>query len=203
MGLLLKIAIPVVVLIAMGFGTKFVSSDSASADGPKKFSPTAYGAEQFPKVQAAITKRAVPAATLATALKANQAAAVKKYGVAAGTGPELSVKLTGVVGTKDSGGIYTVKVAGVPKQLIVRFQSGPAINGTDLRDATGTIKFGQFTNQIDYQNAASALNNQMKQKVLGPVDTAKLKGKTITVVGVFQLINPNGWLITPASLKVQ
>ncbi|MGT2466735.1 DUF2291 family protein [Mesorhizobium atlanticum] len=29
-------------------------------------------------------------------------------------------------------------------------RSGPAINGTDLRDATGDIVFGKFKNQIEY-----------------------------------------------------
>jgi predicted lipoprotein len=94
-------------------------------------------------------------------------------------------------------------VAGVPADLLIRVQTGPAINGTDLRDATGTITFGQFTNQIAYQNAASALNDQLKQKVLSKIGTSKLTGKTISVVGAFQLINPKGWLVTPATLSVQ
>lgn len=198
---ILKFAIPLIVLVAMVFGTKFVSTSSSLASGPKKFSAADYGKTQFPKVQAAIKKRAVPAATLATALAANQTAAVKKYGVDAGTGPEISVSFTGVAGAGEAG-IYPIKVAGLPAGLLVRVQSGPAINGTDLRDATGTIQFGQFTNQIDYQNAATALNEQMKQNVLAKVDTAHLTGKTVSVVGVFQLINPKGWLVTPSQLSV-
>jgi predicted lipoprotein len=87
--------------------------------------------------------------------------------------------------------------------VTLRVQTGPAINGTDVRDATGTIDFSQFTNQIDYQNAGSSLNNEVKKQVLAKVDTAKLTGKTISVVGVFQLVVPNSWLITPVSLQVQ
>jgi predicted lipoprotein len=82
-------------------------------------------------------------------------------------------------------------------------QTGPAINGTDLRDATGTITFEQFTNQIDYQNAGSALNKEMKAQVLSKIDNGNLTGKTLSVVGVFQLINPNSWLVTPVRLDVQ
>ena len=48
----------------------------------------------------------------------------------------------------------------------VRVQTGPAINGTDVRDATGTVEFGQFKNQIEYQDAGSALNDQVKAQVL-------------------------------------
>ena len=50
-------------------------------------------------------------------------------------------------------------------------QTGPAINGTDLRDAPGEIKFGQFTNQIEYQNAGAALNNAMKTPGAGQGST--------------------------------
>jgi predicted lipoprotein len=146
----------------------------------------------------------VPAKTLASALTANAADAIKKYGVPfpGGVGPEMPVKFTGVVG-KGTDGIYIVKVPGVPPDLLIRVQTGPAINGTDLRDATGTITFGQFTNQIAYQNAASALNEQLKQKVLSKIGTGSLTGKTISVDGAFQLINPKGWLVTPATLSVQ
>ena len=92
---------------------------------------------------------------------------------------------------------------GLPDGVGVRLQTGPAINGTDLRDATGLIQFGQFTNQIEYQNAGSALNNEMKKDALAGVDTASLGGKTIKVVGVFRLVNPKNWLVTPVRLEVE
>ncbi len=82
-------------------------------------------------------------------------------------------------------------------------QTGPAINGTDLRDATGDIEFGQFTNQIEYQNAGAAINDEMKEQVLSGIDTGDLSGETVDVTGVFKLINPNNWLVTPVSLSVQ
>jgi predicted lipoprotein len=192
----------IVLLGVIASGVKVVDINSPAGAGAKKFSAAEFGQTQFPKVQEAITKRAVPASTLAAAIAADPTAAGKKYGVAAGIGPELSVSFTGVVG-KGTDGIYQVEVAGVPANLIVRVQTGPAINGTDLRDATGTISFGQFVNQIDYQNAAAALNDQLKQKVLSKIDTASLTGKTISVVGAFQLINPQGWLVTPATVTVK
>ena len=187
-----------VVLVAMALCTKVVSG-SVTATGAKKFSAAEYGKDQFPKVQKAIAKRAVPAATLAAAIKADQTGAEKKYAVTVegAVGPEVSVSFTGVAGRSDSG-IYPVTVAGLPKS-----QTGPAINGTDLRDATGTITFSQFTNQIDYQNAASALNQRLKSTVLAPLTRTSLTGRTVTVTGAFQLINPNGWLVTPATMSVR
>ncbi|MGN6130625.1 MAG: DUF2291 family protein [Nocardioidaceae bacterium] len=196
------IAVIVVLLVAMGLDTKVIGINSTEGAAPGSFSPKSWAQEKFPEIQSAIDKRAVDAKTLAAAIDANADAAAKKYGVPGTTGPEFSVKFTGVAGKGESG-IYPVQVPGLPKNLLIRVQTGPAINGTDLRDATGKYTFGKFTNQIDYQNAGAALNKELKQKVLSKVDTANLKGKTITVVGAFQLINPEAWLVTPAKLAVQ
>ncbi|MFP6561145.1 DUF2291 family protein [Paraburkholderia sp. B3] len=192
-----------ILIAAMALSTKVVKIGSDSDTQVKTFDPAAYGATQFPKTQAAIEKRAVSAATLAAAIASDADAAGKQYGVAGGgIGPEMSVSFTGVAG-KDDDGVYYVKVPGLPDAVTIRVQTGPAINGTDLRDATGTISFEQFTNQIDYQNAGYAINAEMKKEVLSKVDTSKLTGKTVSVVGVFQLINPNGWLVTPVKLEVK
>lgn len=196
------VVVILVVIIAMGFGTRAVKIGAAGEGESAAFSPEQFGQTEFPKIQSDVASRAADAATLATAISKNQAAAVKTYGVQGNTGPEMSVKFTGTVG-KGQSGIYHVAVDGVPGTVIIRVQTGPAINGTDLRDATGKITFGQFTNQIEYQNAASAVNNAMKKQVLSKLDTTKLTGKKITVVGVFELINPNNWLVTPVSLSVQ
>jgi predicted lipoprotein len=192
----------VVVVVAMALSTKVVRIDSATGASSGGFSEEQFGASEFPKVQAAIDKRAVSADTLAAAITKNQAAATKDYSIPGGTGPEFSVKFTGVVGKGDFGS-YPVSVAGVPKSVVISMQTGPAILGTDLRDATGTITFGQFTNQIEYQNAGSALNKEMKKEVLAKVDTAHLSGKTVSVVGAFQLTDPNNWLVTPVELSVR
>lgn len=192
-----------ILLAAMALSTRVVKIGSDADTQVKAFDPDAYGAAQFPKTQKAIESRAVDAATLAAAIANDQDAAGKKYGVeGGGIGPELSVSFTGVPG-KDDAGVYTVKVPGLPDSLNIRVQTGPAINGTDLRDATGTISFEQFTNQIDYQNAGYAINAAMKKAVLSKVGSGKLTGKTVSVVGVFQLVNPNGWLVTPVKLEVK
>ena len=190
-----------VLLAAMALDTKVVRAGAGGAEAGV-FVPAAYGRAEFPKVRAAIEARAVDAATLAAALGKDQDAAAKQYGVAADAGPEFAVRFTGKAGKQDFG-VYDVAVPGVPDSVHVTVQTGPAINGTDLRDATGTIAFGQFHNQIEYQNAGSALNKQLKTDVLAKVDTAHLTGKTIKVVGVFQLTDPTTWLVTPVSLEIE
>ena len=201
-GLWVGLVIVAALVIAMGASTKVVKIHSADDVEANVFSPERFGAQEFPKVRAAVTARAAPAPELATAIAADKDAAAKKYGVPGSLGPEMSVKFEGVAGEQSSG-VYDVKVAGVPEGLRIRVQTGPAINGTDLRDATGTITFGQFVNQIEYQNAGSALNKELKKQVLSKIDNSSLTGQTLSVVGVFQLFNPKSWLVTPVSLEVK
>jgi predicted lipoprotein len=191
-----------VLIVAMALDTKVVPIGSDAQ--PAAFSPDAFGQSEFPKIQAGIEARAVDAQTLAAAIMKDKEAAAKQYGIASssGVGAEMSVKFTGVVGEGKSG-VYVVAVQGIPDTITIKVQTGPAINGTSLRDATGTIQFGQFVNQIEYQNAGAALNKEMKKQVLAKIDTANLTGKTIAVVGAFKLINPKNWLVTPVKLDVQ
>ena len=191
-----------VLLAAMAFDTKVVKIGSAEDAQAGIFSAASYGKAQFPKVQSAIESRAVDAAVLAAALAKDPAAAETQYGVPAPAGPEYSVNFTGTVGKQDFG-VYDVAISGVPDTIHVSVQTGPAINGTDLRDATGAIKFGDFSNQIDYQNAGSALNNELKKQVLSKIDAGNLTGKTISVVGAFELSDPAEWVVTPVKLTVQ
>lgn len=196
------IGVIVLVLLGIVLGTRVVSSDDPLAQGAVDFDPATFGAENFPTVQSTIVDKATDATTLADAIAADPDAAAKEYAVQSSGGPVYSVTFTGVVGEGQSG-IYEVTVDGVPDDLLIRVQTGPAINGTDLRDATGDITFGQFTNQIDFQNAASALNDELKKTVLADVDTTNLTGKTIEVTGAFTLVNPAAWLVTPVELSVQ
>jgi predicted lipoprotein len=188
------------VLVLIALDTTVVQVGSEQDARVQAFSPEAYGQSEFPTIQALIEERAVPASELAAAIAADPAKAAADLGVMSNGTPVFSTTFSGVVGEGRSG-VYDVAVEGLDG-IRVRVQTGPAVNGTDVRDATGTVEFGQFTNQIEYQNAGSALNEQVKAQVLEPVDTDALPGKTIEVTGVFRLINPEGWLVTPVRLGV-
>lgn len=191
-----------VVIVGMALDTTVVRIGSEQDVTAAGFSPEAFGAETFPAVRESVLARAVDAATLSQAVAADKAAATSEHGVPAGIGAVFPVKFTGVVGEGKSG-IYNVAVDGLAGETQIRMQTGPAINGTDLRDATGEIRFGDFKNQIEYQNAGAAINNAMKAEVLAAVDTAALQGKTVSVVGAFTLVNPKNWLVTPVEITVQ
>jgi predicted lipoprotein len=191
-----------VLLVGAALDTRVVRIGSDQDQRAVAFSAETWGKKNFTTLQAAIESAAVDAPLLASSITADKAAAGEKYGKPGSVGPIFPVKFSGVVGELRAG-LATVAVAGLPEGLVVRVQTGPAVNGTDVRDATGTISFGQFTNQIEYQDAGAALNDQIKAQVLGNLDRDSLSGKTIEVVGVFQLINPTGWLVTPVRMGVQ
>ena len=195
-------AVALAALAGIALDTHVVRIGSEQDIAVAGFSPEKFGAEKFPAVRESIVSRAVDAATLSQAVAADKAAAAKQYGVAAGVGSVIPVKFTGVVGEGKSG-IYAVAVDGLAGETKIRMQTGPAINGTDLRDASGDIRFGDFKNQIEYQNAGAAINNAMKASVLTGIDTASLTGKTVTVTGAFTLVNPKNWLVTPVEIAVQ
>ncbi|MEV6986338.1 DUF2291 domain-containing protein [Sphaerisporangium sp. NPDC051017] len=197
-GSLIALALLVVAMLA---GTTYRSDSAPRAEETGKFDPAGYGAQTYePKVVPAIRQKAVDIVTLHKAIAAGADAAGTQYGNREGTGPySYAVTLTGTAGAAESG-LLPVTVPGVGKTR-VSVQIGPAINGTALRDAVGFIKFGQFTNQVDYADAGTALNDQVKSKVLASLDVASLKDKKITVVGAMTPLTADVLTITPISIE--
>lgn len=196
-------AVVLAVLAAIALDTTVVQIGSEADTRQQAFNPDSYGDGAFPGIQEAILAKAVDIATLAPAVLADPKAAVAQYGTPSTTGAILMVKFTATVGNGKSG-IYTLDVPALPEGIKLRMQTGPALNDTVLRDAPGTILFGQFKNQIEYQDAGAAINRAMKKAVLDGIDTAALTGKTVEVVGAFRIgANPKNWFVTPATLVVK
>ncbi len=201
-GRLIAAGLGIFVLVAMAFDTTVVRIGSQDDVRQQAFAPDVFGAAEFPRIKAVVEERAVDGVTIAPEVLADKAAAAEKYGIPSSTGAIMLVRVTGVVGEGKSG-IYTLAVDGMPPDIRVRVQTGPAINGTDLRDAPGDIAFGAFKNQIEYQDAASGINRAMKTAVLDAIDVSSLPGKTIEVTGAFRLVNPKNWMITPVGITVK
>lgn len=201
-GLYISIALALATAAGIALDTTVVHVGSEADVRQQAFSPDAFGETEFPRIQSLITEKAVDGVTIAPEVLADKVAAGKKYGTVSSTGSIMMVRLTGVLGEAKAGN-YDLTVDGMPADVKVRVQTGPAINGTDLRDAPGDIDFGAFKNQIEYQDAGSGINRAMKKTVLEGIDAASLTGKTIEVVGAFRLGNPKNWLITPVSLVVK
>ena len=200
---LIMACVVLAVLAAIALDTTVVQTGSEQDTRAQVFNPDAYGTETFPAIREAILAKAVPATELAPAVLADPKAAAATYGTASTTGAIFAVSFTATVGAGKSG-IYGLTVDGLPADIKLRIQTGPAINDTVLRDAPGTIEFGAFKNQIEYQDAGAAINRAMKAAVLDGIDTANLTGKVIEVTGAFRMGgNPKNWFITPAALVVK
>ncbi|WP_235040017.1 DUF2291 family protein [Vreelandella profundi] len=192
-------ALALVLIALMAFDTKVISLTELESE--VGFSPQQFAQETFPEIQAYVEDNAVNASVLAPEVLQDAGAAGEKYGVAAGIGHIVPVALSGVV-AEGRGGVYTLEVVDVPSDITIRVQTGPVINGTTLRDTTGSIQFGGFTNQIEYQDVGAALNDEVKRQVLADISEQALAGKTLEVVGSFTMINPKNWLITPVSIAI-
>lgn len=188
-------------LSAIALDTKVVEVGGEGDLRQQAFDPDHFGLEEFPRIRDAVSERAPEATILAEELAANKKAAIDAYGTMAGAFPVMPVSFTGTVGEGKSG-IFNIDVDGMPEGVSIRVQMGPAINGTELRDIPGDIEFGAFKNQIEYQNAGSGINRAMAAEVLSDLDRDALSGKTISVTGVFTMINPRNWLVTPVTLEV-
>ena len=195
-------AIALAVVAAIGLNTTVVRIGSEADVRQQVFSPDAFGEAEFPRIKSFVTEKALDASTIAPDVLSDKVAAGKKYGTVSSTGAIMMVRVTGVLGESKAGN-YDLAVDGMPADIKVRVQTGPAINGTDLRDAPSDIEFGAFKNQIEYQDAGSGINRAMKKAVLDGIDTTSLTGKTVEVVGTFRLGNPKNWLITPVSVVVK
>ena len=190
--------VALVVLIALALDSTTRSDTAPRETGRVTFDPAAYGAKTYPKVVAEIEQRAVPIDELAEALDDDPDAAGERYGKRQGTSPyNFAVTGSGKAG-KAEGGLLPVRVKGLGDAQ-VNLQIGPAINGTALRDAVGFITFDQFVNQVDYADAATALNNQVKAEVLK--DVGDLEGKTVDFTGAFTFLAPTVMTITPVALE--
>ena len=189
-------------LVAIGLDTRVVKIGGDEDQRQQAFDPDAFGQREFPRIRDYVLGKAVSAPQLAEELSADKKAAVDAYGTMAGAFPVLTVSFTGVVGEGKSG-IFNVAVDGMPEGNGIRVQTGPAINGTELRDIVGDIEFGAFKNQIEYQDAGAGINRVMSSEVLTDLDRAALTGKTVSVAGAFTMINAKNWLVTPVRLEIQ
>lgn len=196
------VVVAAVIAVAMAVDTKVVQIGSDADLRQQAFDPDHFGRTEFPRIRDTVAERAAEAATLAEELAADKNAAIAAYGTSAGTFPVIAVSFTGTVGEGKSG-IFAVDVDGLPEGTKIRVQTGPAINGTELRDIPGDIDFGAFTNQIEYQDSGAGINRAMAEEVLADLDRETLTGKTITVTGAFTMINPKNWLVTPVLLEIK
>lgn len=193
----------VVLVVAMVADTKFLTSAESAAKQPVRFSAKTYAAKTFPRLAVEIGQKATDITVLAPAADRNLAAAGGRYGNDLGAGQfAFPVKASGKV-TQADADFLVLSVPGLPAKDTVRIPLAMAINGIPVRDATGSVKFGDFTDQSDYQSVANEFGLIIATSILAPLHPASLKGKSITVVGAWGSGGPpNSYILQPVSIKV-
>lgn len=190
-------------VIAMVADTRFLSPADSAARQPVQFNAKTYAAKNFPVIAQKIAQKATDITVLAPAVDQDLAAAGAKYGNDLGAGQfAFPVTATGTV-TQADANFLVLAVRGAPAKDTVRIPLDMALSGLPVRDATGSIKFGDFTDQTDYQSVANEFKIIMQQTVLAPVQPSTLKGKRLTVVGAWGSGGPpNSYILQPVSIKV-
>jgi predicted lipoprotein len=196
-------ALALVVVAGIGAATTTYRSISevSSAAEKEAFDPVQYADARFEsEIVPQIEEEAVDLATLLTELA--NGADESEFGHTPGSGSAYSFPVTfeGTAGER-SGAILPVTVEGVDGETTVQVQVGPALNGTALRDVTGTVSFNEFTNQLEFQEVGTEFNNRVRDSVLSDVEVSE--GDTVSVTGAFTRVNPALVSVVPVAFEVQ
>lgn len=183
------------------------TTSSQSDQFDQQFDPTTYANSIWAsKVVPTVLNKAIDIRTVLTALGKNSDAAQKQYATQSSDGlSNFMVKGQGkvlAVNTNSRNGTLRVQLPAYTGSSTILLQVGPVMLGTALRDGVGFINFNQFTNQVQYQQVADALNAHAAQNLQG-TNFAALRGKTITFYGAFTFTDLQQIMITPVKITPQ
>lgn len=186
---------------AMGFSTEWLTPEEAEAINPPAFVVADYVDENFAEWSQAITESAVDIADLAPAVEKDLAAAGAEYGQDLGSNAfAFPVQATGTVQEVDAS-FALLDIPGLPKQFEVRIALGSAMQGAAVRDAIGTVKYGDFRDQTAFQSVANQIKIKVQADVLSAAQADLEKSRQVTVVGAWATGGPpNSFIIQPVSI---
>lgn len=182
------------------FAFTVVPIDDAAAK-PDVFDPVAYVDVVWDDVLTTIRDDSVDLAQILTAMAPNAQGLVQKedlkavterYGlITPGEAHVYKLRLRGTVTSVDTDtslGVIQVAVDGYDGPVTVQVYVGPRIRSDEssVRDAVGSIQFGDFRDQTEYGKVASEINSRVSAG-LATIDTATLKGATVTVFGAMTI----------------
>jgi predicted lipoprotein len=192
-----------VVVALMIADTTFLSPEDAAAVSGPTFTPAEYVEDQFPAIAELIIENATDLVTVANAVADDPERAGAEYGISLGAGRYVyQVTTVATVDRVDDDFIH-LTVPDMPPDSIVRIPLTTALSGTPVRDATGTITFGDFVDQTDYQSVANEFKLKLQSDVLSSIDPPALVDQEITVYGAVVAGAPAGtYFVQPVSIEV-
>lgn len=199
---LLGVLLVAALAAAMIVDTTFVDTTAATEIRGSDFDPQEYTDQAFPEIRDLIIEQAVPLPELAEAIASDFEAAGAEHGQAMGAGRyTYAVSVTGTVEEVDTDYIY-LSVPELP-EADVRVPYGSALSGNPVRDATGTIAFGDFPDQNDYQSVANYFRRKMLAEVVEPLEPPSLVGQTLEIYAGWVTGGPaDTYLLMPVSMQV-
>lgn len=205
---LIGVSLGAALIALMVWDTTFVSdSDLSLRDqvaqkelGSRAFADEYYDSQIVPFVE----ENAVDLEILHEAILVDANAAGEEYGNRDGDSAAYSVPVTfSAQAIEYDNDLILLEVEGVEPEGSIYLAAGPALNGTAMRDVSGLIEFDMFTNQLDYQDVATKLNDKVRDLVLSEFDPiTSLEGKQLEITGAMSLFSTRNYIVMPVSIEV-
>lgn len=201
-GIAVRFLLVVALLGGMAWDTTFLSPEDAVAFGLVEFSPEEYAEAMFPQLRDIYIETAVDVADVGAAIREDPETAGERFGTALGSdryGFALEAEGLAVEADDD---FITIAIEADPA-LVVRVPLSTAINGAPIRDASGTISFGDFRDQTEFQSVANNFRRVIERDVVAPLDRGAIEGQQVRVVGAWlQGGPPDTFIIQPVLIEV-
>ena len=187
------IVVCVALLVFLALSVKVIDKGTEGQyTGEVAFDASASSGDDWDQVLAEITGNAVDVTTADLA--------------ALGDGKAVTIKgaVTGFE-SKASGKKNTITVApeGYSGDAVFTVQLGSIYSGTAIRDSQTVKAFGDFTNQTEWSAYAKALNSEMHEKIIVPLNIDEgIQGKNVTITGV-ATGSGNDINITPVAIAIE
>jgi len=200
---LILAAVTLALALVIVLDTNYLTPAEVRRLNPPAFNAETYARETFPKIAAQVEADATDVTELAPALDRDLVAAGERYGHDLGSGAfSFAIRATGTA-TEVDDDFVLLDVPDLAGGTEVRIPLGAALNGTPVRDCTGTITFGDFAGQTDFQSAANQFKLRMQEDVLAKLDRDGLEGSEVTVEGGWNTGGPpDSYIIQPTSIAV-
>ena len=120
-------------------------------------------------------------------LQENPKDVFEKYSKTQGIGnvSYFLVKAEGVITDVNEGNVIVMARSGAA-ELPVKLNTGIYF-GNAVRDVTGLISMGDFSNTMDFNSVSSELNKILRTQVVLPFKTKAVKGTTVQFVGCAEI----------------
>ncbi len=196
-------ALAVALVGAIVLSTEWLTPEEVEAINPPAFVAEDFAAETFPEQAQALREGATDITVLAPAIAEDLPGAAAEHGVDLGSGAfAFPVRANGTAAEVDADYIL-LDVPGLDRRYEVRIALGSAVSGSPVRDATGTLRFGDFPDQTSYQSVANQYKIRIREDVLASVDTEGLAGTEVTVYGAWGTGGPpDSFVIQPVAIEV-